>query len=116
VAGASLNREAISERLDRGHLDATTLMEYLIRRGLPQRRAHHLVGQLVRKALDRGVPLADLPLAEFRELDDSVNEGVYGVLGAASSVAAFVSFGSTAPPQVAQQVRYWRGKLGVGQA
>ena len=34
-------------------------MEYLIRRGIPQRTAHGLVGQLVRKALDRGVRLAD---------------------------------------------------------
>ena len=37
----------IAERLDRGHLDATTLMEYLIRRNVPQRTAHELVGKLV---------------------------------------------------------------------
>ena len=67
MAGAELNRAAIAERLDRGHLDATTLMEHLIRRGIPQRTAHGLVGRLVRKALDRGVRLADLPLEEFRE-------------------------------------------------
>ncbi len=65
VAGAKLNREAIAERLDRGHLDATTLMEHLIRRGVPQRTAHGLVGRLVRKALDRGVRLSDLSLDEF---------------------------------------------------
>ncbi len=57
---AELNRAAIAARLDRGHLDATTLMEYLIRRGVPQRTAHGLVGRLVRKAMDRGVRLADL--------------------------------------------------------
>ena len=69
VAGAELNRAAIAERLDRGHLDATTLMEYLIRRGMPQRTAHGVVGKLVRKALDRGVRLADLPLEEFQAAD-----------------------------------------------
>ncbi len=42
-------------------------MEYLIRRGVPQRTAHGLVGRLVRKALDRGVRLADLPLADFQQ-------------------------------------------------
>jgi argininosuccinate lyase len=67
VAGARLNREAIAERLDRGYLDATTLMEYLIhKKGLPQRTAHHLVGALVRRAMERGVPLAGMPLEEFR--------------------------------------------------
>ncbi|MCX7426033.1 MAG: argininosuccinate lyase, partial [Planctomycetia bacterium] len=64
VAATQLNREAIAERLDRGYLDATTLMEYLIRRGLPQRTAHGLIGQLVAMARKRGVPLAELPLEE----------------------------------------------------
>ena len=68
MAGAELNRPAIAERLDRGHLDATALMEHLIRRGIPQRTAHGSVGRLVRKAMDRGVRLADLSLAEFQEV------------------------------------------------
>ena len=45
MAAAELNRAAIAARLDRGHLDATTFMEYLIRRGVPQRTAHDLVGR-----------------------------------------------------------------------
>src|SRR5262245_20817707 len=53
VAGATLNRPAIAEMLDRGYLDATTLMEWLIQRGTPQRTAHHVVGQLVIKAMQR---------------------------------------------------------------
>src|SRR5262245_63406669 len=36
VAGAELHREAIAARLDRGYLDATTLMEHLIMKGVPQ--------------------------------------------------------------------------------
>ena len=55
VSGAELNREAIRERLDRGHLDATTLMEYLVRQNIPLRTAHELTGKLVRLAIDRGV-------------------------------------------------------------
>ena len=81
VAAAELNRAAIAERLDRGHLDATTFMEYLIRRGVPQRTAHGLVGRLVRKALDRGVRLSDLPLDDFREAHADLDAGVYDVLG-----------------------------------
>ena len=65
VAGAELNREAIAERLDRGHLDATTLMEWLIRRGMPQRTAHQPVGQLVGTAMQRGCRLADLDARRF---------------------------------------------------
>jgi argininosuccinate lyase len=111
VASARLNRPRIAERLERGHLDATTLMEWLIRRGTPQRTAHGVVGKLVRKALDREVRLSDLTLDEFRSIDSTLDASVYEVLGAERAVAAFVSYGSTAPQQVAAQLARWMGKL-----
>jgi argininosuccinate lyase len=111
VAGATLNRQAIAERLDRGHLDATTLMEWLIQRGIPQRTAHHAVGQLVGKALARGCRLADLKLDEFRSVDSSLDESVYGVLGVEKAVAAFRSFGSTGPAEVRKQIEEWKRRL-----
>jgi argininosuccinate lyase len=113
VAGAKLNRKAIAASLERGYLDATTLMEYLIQRRIPQRTAHHLVGQLVRHAMQRGVPLADLSLDEMREACPELDEGVYGVLGAARAVEAFVTYGSTAPAEVALRVADWRSRLGM---
>lgn len=111
AAGAELNRKTIAERLDRGHLDATTLMEYLIRRGVPQRTAHGMVGRLVRKAMDRGVRLADLKLEEFREADAALDASVYDVLGPEKAVAAMVSYGSTGPEQVERQIQRWRELL-----
>ncbi len=110
--GPNCNREAIAARLERGHLDATTLMEHLIRRGVPQRTAHSLVGTLVRKALNKGVSLSDLPLEEFRAAHGDLDATVYDVLGVANAVRAFVSYGSTAPAQVEQQVRNWRERVG----
>jgi argininosuccinate lyase len=114
VAGAELNRAGIAAGLDRGHLDATTLMEHLIGRGMPQRTAHGVVGKLVRQAMDRGVRLADLSLEEFKAIDASLDACVYEVLGAERAVAAFVSYGSTAPDQVAQQLKNWKQKLNSG--
>jgi argininosuccinate lyase len=111
VAGAELNRAAIAAQLDRGHLDATTLMEYLIRRGVPQRTAHGLVGRLVRKALDRDVRLRDLSLEEFRQAHADLDETVYEVLGPEKAVAAMISYGSTGPAQVREQVRRWKELL-----
>jgi argininosuccinate lyase len=111
VAGAALNASAIAEKHDRGHLDATTLMEWLIQRGTPQRTAHHLVGQLVGTALARGCPLADLKLDDFRAADPSLDESVYGVLGVENAVAAFRSYGSTAPAEVQRQIDRWKAKV-----
>jgi len=111
VAGAKLNREAIAERLDRGHLDATTLMEYLIARGLPQRTAHHLVGALVGKALEKQCRLADLSLDEFKAAHADLDESVYSVLGVEQAVKAFRSYGSTAPAEVDHQINAWKQRL-----
>lgn len=111
VAGAELRRAAIAARLDEGYLDATALMEHLIARGMPQRTAHHLVGRLVRTAMDRGQRLADLPLAEFQAADPTLDAGVYEALGVDKAVAAMRSYGSTGPDCVAGQIRRWQEQL-----
>jgi argininosuccinate lyase len=111
VAGAQLQRDAIAARLDAGHLDATTLMEYLIRRGIPQRTAHGLVGSLVATAMARKCRLSDLKLDDFRAAHHELTEEVYEVLGPDRAVAAFTSYGSTGPAQVADQIVRWKEKL-----
>jgi len=111
VQGVKLNREAIAARLDRGYLDATTLMEYLIGLGVPQRSAHEVIGRLVASAMKQNVPLADLPLEEFQSAHDSLDKQVYEVLGVERAIQAFTSYGSTGPEQVAEQVAAWKSKL-----
>jgi argininosuccinate lyase len=113
VAGAELNRRAIAERLDRGFLDATTLMEYLIKRGVPQRTAHHRVGQLVGTAMQKVCRLADLTMDEFKAAHEEIDETVFDVLGVDNAIKAFVSYGSTAPKEVDKQVARWREKLNL---
>jgi argininosuccinate lyase len=111
VAGAELNREAIAARLESGYLDATTLMEYLILRGVPQRTAHEIIGRLVSIAMKRGVGLADLPREEFRSAHAAFDETVYEVLGAQRAIDALTSYGSTNPEQVEHQLAVWRERL-----
>jgi argininosuccinate lyase len=113
VSEAQLDRGTIAARIDQGHLDATTLMEHLIQRGTPQRTAHGIVGELVKRALARGCSLADLPVEEFRAVQPELDGSVRDVLGAERAVAAFRSYGSTAPGQVARQVETWKKKLGI---
>jgi argininosuccinate lyase len=111
VAGAELNRDTIAERLEEGYLDATTLMEYLIARGVPQRTAHGLIGQLVAVARKKRVPLSGLSLEEFQAIDPSLDETIYAVLGVEKAVAAMKSYGSTAPGEVRAQIARWKERL-----
>lgn len=111
VAQTILNREAIVSKLDRGYLDATSLMEYLIKKGVPQRTAHGIVGRLVRFALEKNVPLTNLPLKTMKEACEMIDYSVYEILGAENAVKAMQSYGSTAPDQVQKQVNLWKMNL-----
>ncbi len=113
VEGAELNRAAIAERLDRGHLDATTLMEYLILEGMPQRSAHHLVGEFVGRAMARGVSLSELPWEEYKQACPQLEPSVYDVLGVENAVRRFVSYGSTGIAPVREQMARWKDRLGI---
>jgi argininosuccinate lyase len=111
VAGATLKVESIQARLEDGYLDATTLMEELVKRGVPQRTAHQVIGELVGRAREKKVPLKELPLEELQKLCPELDDTVYEVLGVENAVRAFSSLGSTAPDRVAKEVESWRARL-----
>ena len=61
IATATFHAERLSGALERGHLCATDLADYLVMQGMPFREAHHLVGSLVAEAERTGRNLSELP-------------------------------------------------------
>ncbi len=112
VYRAELNRERIAARLEDGFLDATALMEYLIRKGVPMRSGHEIVGKLVSDCEKQGLKLQDLPIAVIRNVCDKVDESVYEVLGATHACDALISYGGGGQTRVAEQLRLWQQRLG----
>jgi argininosuccinate lyase len=102
VESARFNAEHITRGLDRGHLDATSLAEYLVTVGVPFRTAHQVVGSLVRKCDASGRnALAQLSLEEIRtavkdhgQPPAKVTSDVQQWLGAANVVKQYKSFGN----------------------
>ncbi len=113
VEGAELQVDAISARLNQGYLDATTLMEFMMKRGVPQRTAHHWVGSLVGIARKRGVELKELTNAELASVDTSLDGSLRSCLGIEGSVGSYQSEGSSHPDRVAEQISFWQQQLGV---
>ena len=111
IDGVKFRRENIESRLEDGFLDATTLMEALILRGVPMRSAHEAVGKLVRQCEQQKCRLADLPAAVYDAIHPGLGRDVYAVLGVKNALAAFRSAGSTAPAEVAKQLEFWRSNL-----
>ncbi len=111
VRGSVLQRESIAARLEKGYLDATTLMEWMIAKGMPQRKAHHLVGAIVGEAMQKDVALSELTLKSLQAHSPEIDASVYECLGSRNAVDAFVSYGSTAPSQVRSQIDRWKKQL-----
>ena len=111
VAGTKFDHARVATTIERGHLDATSLMEALIAQGVPQRTAHETVGHLVRRAMTKGVALAELSDQEFLKEYAGWNGSLRGALGSSRAVERMASFGSTAPARVADQIAIWQRRL-----
>jgi argininosuccinate lyase len=111
IAGAELRKDRIAARLEDGFLDATVLMEYLIRKGVPMRSGHETVGRLVAHCEARGCRLAELPLAELQEACPKIEADVASVLGTVNANHALRSFGSGGRDAVSTQVAAWKKRL-----
>jgi argininosuccinate lyase len=106
-----VNDARMETALDEGTL-ATDLADYLVRKGVPFRESHHLVGRAVRRAEELGVSLKDLELVEYERIHPAFAEDVYQVLDFQRSVAARDTEGGTAPTAVRAQIEQARGLLG----
>ena len=89
VDGMVFRVNHIAERLNEGFPDATTLMEYLIEREVPQRVAHEAIGRLVGLCERRGLrDLAELSDAEFKQAHPELGSKVRVILGVQNTIMA----------------------------
>lgn len=109
----TFNQERIRKALPAGHLDATTLSDYLVNKGVPFRTSHDIVGRSVALCVSKGCQLLDLHLNELRTISPVFDEDVYEFLGVENAVKKFSSYGSTGSECVASQLDYWVTKLEI---
>lgn len=94
-----------------GFSTATDLADYLVRKGIPFRDAHGIVGALVAQAENQGVDLADLPLQTLQTASQVIEQDVFDYLTLSGSVNARNHPGGTAPTQVRAAVTAARQRL-----
>ncbi|WP_019558345.1 argininosuccinate lyase [Thioalkalivibrio sp. ALE12] len=111
VPNLEVRRENTLAATRKGFATATDLADYLVGRGVAFRDAHEVVGRAVRIAQERGVDLAELPLAELQAISPAVGEDVFAVLTPEGSAAARNLTGGTAPDQVRRQAAAAREHL-----
>src|SRR5262249_10774490 len=86
VSTMKVNREACAAAAAGGYSNATELADYLVGRGVAFRDAHHHVGQIVRRAIELGVPLEKLELGEMQRVCPAIEGEVFRALTLGASV------------------------------
>jgi len=112
VSHTRFDTKKISAGLEEGFMDATSLAEYLVEKGVAFREAHGIVGALVAECEKANRKLAGLSLDEFKRRCSVIEADVYERIGAAKVAGKYVSEGAAGTKQAKEQVAYWSNQLG----
>ncbi len=106
-----VNKPACAAAAGDPALLATDLADYLVRKGMAFRPAHHVVGAVVALAEKVGKPLNQLTLAELQSVDKTFSRDALGVFNLKKAMASRNITGAPGTKEVAKQLARWRGQL-----
>ena len=113
VPAIETKKDNMREAARRGFSTATDLADYLVRKGIPFRDSHEIVGKSVAYGIESGKDLADMSLQELHQFSNVIELDVFDVLTLEGSVAARNHIGGTAPEQVRAAAQNARQALGT---
>lgn len=102
VPAIEAKRDNMREAALRGFSTATDLADYVVRKGIPFRDAHEIVGKAVAYGIQQSKDLGEMSLEELQQFSDQIGDDVFEVLTLDGSVSARDHIGGTAPNQVRQ--------------
>src|SRR6185369_11144676 len=112
----SPNRSACAAASSDPLLLATDLADYLVRKGFPFRKAHHIVGQVVATAERQGKKLDEMAISELREIEKSFGPDATEIFDLRKSMERRKITGAPGTAEVKKQLARWRRLLGSGEA
>jgi argininosuccinate lyase len=111
LQGVTIHREVMRKAAEDGFITATDLADYLVKKNVPFRRAHEIVGRAVLRAAELGCGLVDMPLAEYTKLSPQIGGDVYDAISVEASVNRRSSSGGTAPRNLIKRLAVLKKKM-----
>ncbi len=105
LPGVTFHVARLREAAKEGYSTATDVAEYLVRKGLPFRKAHEVTGRIVLYCSGKKKRLEDLTLTELKKFSSLISEDIYTVVSPEESVRRKKSMGSTSPEEVRRQIK-----------
>ncbi len=101
----TIKKEAMERACKVGHLSATDLADYLVKKlGVPFRDAYHIVGNVVNLAEEQGMDISELSLEALQSIESNIEEDVLGILDNRACMNARRSKGGTATIRTKEQI------------
>jgi argininosuccinate lyase len=111
LRNTKVNRAACAAAASDPTLLATDLADYLVKKGMPFRNAHHVVGAVVARSEQTGRPLNQLTLAELQSVDKTFGRDALGIFNLSRAMAKRNLIGAPGTKEVAKQLARWREQL-----
>jgi argininosuccinate lyase len=112
LKNTKVNRAACQAAANDPSLLATDLADYLVRKGMPFREAHHVVGAVVARAEESGKALNQLTVAQMQTVSKQFGRDALGVFNLKNAMARRNIPGAPGTKEVAKQLAKWRKQLG----
>mgnify|MGYP001397715941 CR=1 FL=1 len=105
VEKMTLRPENMEKSAGAGYSTATDLADYLVRKGVPFRESHHIVGSTVAYAIEKNVDISELSIDEFKRFSDAITDDIYQYITVRASVNSRSAYGGTAESSVKEQIK-----------
>ncbi len=102
------NPEACARAVADPLLLATDLADYLVKRGIPFRHAHEIIGRAVALAAERRCLLPQLTLADFQTLSPAFSEDLFQCFDLTRAMSARTAIGAPSPENIIAQLARWQ--------
>ena len=100
----TFNRDKMLEATKMGFLNATDIADYLVKKGLPFRSAHEVVGRMVLYSTEKNCNIEDLSLSELRSFHDDIEEDLLEIAKIENCTDSKISAGGTSRINVLQMI------------
>ena len=100
----NFNNESINRSLDLGYLTATDVADYLTKRGVPFREAHHITGKIIAYCEKNNIKLYEVDISDLKRFSKLIEKDIYKFISVPSSVESKKSYGGTSKTNVKKMI------------
>lgn len=112
ISTAVFQKDTMALSAKRGFTNATDAADYLVKKGVPFRDAHSIVGRLVLKCVGKGIALDDLSLDDFRAESGVFEDDIYEAISMKTCVEKRLTKGAPGRKQMAEAIEFYREYTG----